>query len=108
MGHRLIIPEKFQNRTLQTIHEGHFSVEKNQLRAKESAIWPKITRDILQTVLSCKAATSFPGANREKFWGHIRFPQGPWEKMGTDFFEFESTNYLLIADYYTQFPIIRK
>ena len=35
-------------------------------------------------------------------------PQGPWEKLGIDFFEFESTTYLLIADYYSRFPVIRK
>ena len=35
-------------------------------------------------------------------------PQGPWEKLGIDFFEFQSTTYLLIADYYSRFPVIRK
>ena len=34
----------------------------------------------------------------------MSFPHGPWEKRGADFFE--STNYLLIADYYSQFAII--
>ena len=34
--------------------------------------------------------------------------QGSWEKIGADLFEFESTNYLLIADYYSWFPIIRR
>ena len=35
-------------------------------------------------------------------------PQGPWEKLGVNFFEFQSTTYLLIADYYSRFPVIRK
>ena len=35
-------------------------------------------------------------------------PQGPWEKIRADLFEFESTNYLMIADYYSCFPIIRR
>ena len=35
-------------------------------------------------------------------------PQGPLEKIGTDVFDFESTNYLLIAEYYSWFPIIRR
>ena len=35
-------------------------------------------------------------------------PQGPLEKIKADFFESESTNYLLIADYYSQFPNIRR
>ena len=40
-GHRLIIPERIHNRALQTIHEGHFGVEKMQLKAKESVFWQK-------------------------------------------------------------------
>ena len=35
-------------------------------------------------------------------------PQGHWEKLGIYFFEFQSTTYLLIADYYRRFPVIRK
>ena len=34
--------------------------------------------------------------------------EGPWEKLGVDFFEFQSTTYLLIADYYSRFPVVRK
>ena len=33
--------------------------------------------------------------------------QGPWEKIGADFFEFEFTSYLLIANYYSKVSIIR-
>ena len=102
-GHILIIPEKLHNRTHQTIHEGHFSFEKMQLRSKESVFWPKITY-ILQTAQSCKVFQTFSkGANREFIMPH-EIPQGPWEKIGVVYFEFEFTKYLLIADYYSQFP----
>ena len=30
------------------------------------------------------------------------------EKLGIDFFEFQSTTYLLIADYHSRFPVARK
>ena len=58
-GHRLIIPEKLHNSTLQTIHEGHFGVENMQLRATESVFWPKITADILQTAQGCMVYQTF-------------------------------------------------
>ena len=44
---------------------------------------------------------------RETLLPH-KVPQGPWEKLGIDFFEFQSTTYLLIADYYSRFPVIRR
>jgi len=35
-------------------------------------------------------------------------PQGLWEKLGSDFFQFQSTTYLLIADSHSRIPVIRK
>ena len=32
-GHRLIVPEKLHNRTLQTIHKGYYALDEIQLRA---------------------------------------------------------------------------
>ena len=31
----------------------------------------------------------------------------PWEKLGTDIFEFNGKKYLMIVDYYSRFPVIR-
>ena len=35
-------------------------------------------------------------------------PQDAWEKIGVDFFEFRSVKYLILADYYSRFPIVRR
>ena len=32
---------------------------------------------------------------------------GPWEKIGTDIFQYGSNDYLLIADYFGNFPLVR-
>ena len=84
--HRFIIPEKLHNRTLHTIHEGHFSIEKRQLKAKESVFWPKITADILQTAQSCKVCQTFSRTQQTEIWMLHKVPQGPWEKIGADVF----------------------
>ena len=34
-------------------------------------------------------------------------PTRPWEKLGTDIFEFKGNKYLMIVDYYSRFPVIR-
>ena len=33
---------------------------------------------------------------------------GPWEKLGIDMFEFNGKQYLLVADYFSRFPIVRE
>ena len=79
-----------------------------QLRANESVFWWKITGDIIQTAQSCKVCqTFFRSWQREILMPH-EVPQGLWEKIAANFFEFGSTNYPLIADYYIQFPIVRR
>ena len=34
-------------------------------------------------------------------------PTRPWEKLGTDIFEFNGSKYLMTVDYYSRFPIVR-
>ena len=35
-------------------------------------------------------------------------PTRPWEKIGTDLFEYKEQNYLMIVDYYSRYIIVRK
>ena len=98
-GHRLIVPEKLRSRVLQTIHEGHFSFEKMQLRAREAVFWPGITSDLLQAAQGCEVRQTFSRSQQRETLLPHEVPQGPWEKLRIDFFEFQSTTYLLIADY---------
>ena len=107
-GHRLIVPEKLRSRVLQTIHEGHFGFEKMQLRAREAVFWPGITSDLLQAAQGCEVRQTFSRSQQRETLLPHEVPQGPWEKLGIDFFEFQSNTYLLIADYYSRFPVIRK
>ena len=107
-GHRLIVPKKLRNKVLQTIHEGHFGIDKMQLRAREAVYWPGITTDILQIAKHCETCRTFSRSQQRETLMPHEVPQGPWEKLGVDFFEFQSINYLLIADYYSRFPVIRK
>ena len=107
-GHRLVVPEKLRNKVLQTIHEGHFGIEKMQLRAREAVFWPGITADVLQIAQSCKVCRTFSRSQQRETLMPHEVPQGPWEKLGVDFFEFQSTKYILVADYYSRFPVVRK
>ena len=36
------------------------------------------------------------------------FPSHPWKLLGTDLFQFDWDNYLVIADNYSKFPLVTK
>ncbi|XP_015779530.1 PREDICTED: uncharacterized protein K02A2.6-like [Acropora digitifera] len=78
------------------------------LRAREAVFWPGITSDLLQTAQSCEVCQKFSRSQPRKTLLPHEVPQGPLEKLGIDFLEFQSTTYLLIADYYSRFPVVRK
>ena len=45
-GARLLIPSTLRRKVLEQIHDGHFSIEKCMLKARDSVFWPGIYNDI--------------------------------------------------------------
>ena len=107
-GHRLIIPESLRKESLKTIHEGHYGIEKSLLRAREAVFWPRITQDISREVASCQTCQVYAKSQPRETLQQHEIPAQPWTKLGADLFELQSTHYLLVADYYSRFPVIRR
>ena len=51
---RLIVPHSERLETLKVLHQGHYAVDKMQLRALETVYWSGINKDILKQYQSCK------------------------------------------------------
>jgi len=97
-GCRLIVPANLRNQVLHIVHKGHFGIEKMQLRARETVFWPGISNEIMEIAKACEVCQIFSQSQqRETLMSH-EIPQSPWEKIGIDFFEFQSQQYLLIVD----------
>ena len=45
-GIRIIVPNQCREELLEKLHEGHFSVDRTKLRARESVFCPGINKDI--------------------------------------------------------------
>ena len=39
---------------------------------------------------------------------HHEIPNTPWTKLATDIFYFQGTNYLIIVDYTSKFPVVKQ
>ena len=95
---------------IQLLHTGHLGLEKCLNRAKQSMYWPSLyeeLKDLVTNFTAClKFSTQMPTSNKQHA-GH-EIPVHPWLKLASNIFYFEGESYLLIVDYTSQFPIIRK
>ena len=107
-GTRVIIPESMQSFILDRLHYGHLGIEKTRLRAKDSVYWININRDIETTVKSCHICEEHQPAQQHETLLPHEVPSRPWEVVGTDMFFFNDADWLIIADYYSKFSIVRK
>ena len=107
-GTRVIIPESMHSFILDRLHYGHLGIEKTRLRAKDSGYWININRDIETTVKSCHIYQEHQPAQQHETLLPHEIPSRPWEVVGTDMFFFHDADWLIIVDYYSKFPIVRR
>ena len=97
-GLRLIIPVELQEEYLSHLHEGHLSASKVQENAKQHMYWNGIDTDIEECIKRSQVA-------KEPLQPHD-IPEGPWRKLGINYFAFDVNSYVLICDYFSKFPFL--
>ena len=107
-GNRVVIPKTLQQRILTQLHYGHQGIEKTRLRARDSVFWENINKDIETLVKSCPICQEHQPAQQHETLHPHEVPTGPWEVIGADLFQLQGNEYLLIADYYSKFFVLRK
>ena len=110
-GMWIIIPDKMREDILKQIHEGHLGFNKCQMRTKETVYWPGLNDQLENLILNCQLCLKY-SKSKNKSTPHTALghevPAVPWSKVATDIFHYESHLYLLIVDYISRFPIVRR
>ena len=104
-GPRLIIPGELQEEYLSHLHEGHLSASKIQENAKQHMYWTGIDADIEDYTKRCQECIKRSQVAKEPLQPHD-IPEGPWRKLGMDYFAFDGNSYVLICDYFLKFPFL--
>ena len=111
-GTHIIVPQTLCKEMIQLLHTGHLRLEKCLNRGKQSMYWPGLYVELKDLVTNCMTCLTFSTqkttclSNRQ--YAGYEIPVHPWSKLASDIFYFEGDSYLLIVDYTSQFPIIRK
>ena len=107
-GTRILVPKSLHADVLQQLHYAHQGAEKCKLRAKGSVFWANINHDIEEMVKRCAPCQHNQNMNvKEPLMPHD-VPQKPWHTLGSDLFFWNNSPYLLVSDYYSKFPLVRK
>ena len=104
-GPRLIIPGELQEEYLSCLHKGHLSASKVQENAKQHMYWTGIDADIEDYTKRCQECIKRSQVPKEPLQSHD-IPEGPWRKIGIDYFAFDGNSYVLICDYFSKFPFL--
>ena len=110
---KILVPESKRKELITKIHyPAHLGLEKSLLRAKSTLYWPGLYKDIEAAIANCETCLTHcrasPKSHHQRMPVGPEIPNGPWIKIGTDLFEFGRADYLLVVDYYSRFPIIRR
>ena len=82
--------------------------EKCKLRGKDSVFWVNINRDIEEMVKSCAPCQRDQHMNLKEPLIPHDIPQKPCHTLGCRLFFWNNSSYLLLSDYYSKFPLVRK
>ena len=101
MGTRLVIPQVLRKEMLDRVHEGHQGIVKCRALARTCIWWPGISKDIATLVEKCSACERYRTVPPQPLIPTAT-PDFPWQRVGTDLFEWLGEHYLLVVDYYSR------
>ena len=67
--------------------------------------WTGIDADIEDYTKRCQECIKRSQVPKEPLQPHD-IPEGPWRKLGIDYFAFDGNSYVLICDYFSKFPFL--
>ena len=91
----------------QYIHEGHQGKERCLLRARSTVFWPKMTYNIQQLIEKCIICQEH-GKSQPIIGTTQELPPFPWHTLVKDMFYWKRMDFLIVADVFSKYIIVRK
>ena len=106
-GSRIIVPHEMGAEMLQYIHEGHQGKERCLLQARNTVFWPRISYDIQELIERCIICQEH-GKSQPIIGITQELSPFPWHTLATDIFYWKRMDFLIVADVFSKYFLIRK
>lgn len=100
---RLVVPTSMRHMMLNQVHRAHLGAEKCIARAKDVFYWPGMAAQIKDMCEQCSVCAEYRPKQMKEPMVLTQLPERPWQKLGSDLFQFDGKTYVLLADYYSKF-----
>ena len=107
-GDCVIVLTAMRGYILQNIHAGHQGIEKCKLHAKTCVYWRGINANIEHLVKSCTVCQTHQNGQQAETLLQHDIPDGQWQVVVSDIFHLKGNDYVIVADYCTKMPFIRR
>ena len=85
------------------IHKGHQGADSSIKRARETLFWPGMSTAIRQACLMCGLCAQYKTERPTEPMKSQEIPQLPWERISVDLFQYDSKQYQVGVDHYSDF-----
>ena len=102
-GLRMYVPLSLRDDVMARIHSSHIGVQGCLRRAREAVFYPGMTRDILKLVSVCPVCAHVTTEQCKEPMIAQDIPDRPWQKIACDLFEYNSVDYLITVDYFSNY-----
>ena len=92
---------------LQYIHEGHQGKERCLLMARNTVFWPKMTYDVQELIERCIICQEHE-MSQPIIGTTQKLPPFPWHTLVTDMFYWKRMDFLIVADIFSKYFLVRK
>lgn len=102
-GERVVVPRSLRSDMKQRIHSSHVGTQACLRRAQESLYWPGMASELKEYIATCETCRRYETSQQKETFMGQEVPARPWERIGTDLFTWDSKDFLITVDYYSNF-----
>ena len=102
-GLQVLIPSSLQSVMLQRVHIAHLGAASNIRMCRDILFWPGMKAQIEDMSQACSKCAQYRPQNPKELMSSQPIPEYPWQFISQDLCSFESGNYLVTVDHYSDF-----